>query len=94
MARREEFCLGEMRVLLGEGRRDLRVVNGWGQGTPYQEAMQYLRCNVQIAKGNGRTGKEGGRVEGSSEEEHDGFVTDGGGWKETELEPDLTVSHE
>lgn len=68
------------------------MVNDWG--TPYQEAMQYLRCNVRTSKGNGRTGKEGSRVEGFSEEDHDGLVTDGGGWKETQLEPDLTVSHE
>lgn len=27
------------------------VVNGWGQGVVLSEAMWYLNCNVQIAKG-------------------------------------------
>lgn len=29
------------------------------RGPSYQEAMQCLSCSVQIAKGNGMTGKEG-----------------------------------
>lgn len=27
------------------------MVNGWGQGVVLSEAMWYLNCNVQIAKG-------------------------------------------